>query len=552
VPHQPDKLIFRRSRAVPKADLPNCPVPSDPAEVVLGDLSTGEVRVLLPEGTDAWMPLAVSPDGKQLALASGPGQEGIEPGRQQLVLLDLAAGAKPRLVGAAGLALGPTCWSADGRALLYARHEQPLPPDCWEADTSVGIWNNSDLFRLDLATGKETRLSRGGGFQLFSPTPGSDLFFLLWPNPGQVGSPHLWRLPLAAALEFAGHEPDRPARDLAAWTNFLDQILGEAHVAPSAGGEQLTPEALAQLADSFGKVYRERFQAEPPEDAEAWERLQRELQALQVPNAARFRFALVLGVAEGEYLRRRHGAVWHLAAGPLVPANEPRDTAADDESPFGLVMNPFQAARSSFFVVEDEDEDAVPALWLTNALLKAQGRPLVLANGRAAGKEALLRMADPELARAAGLFKQNKSDEAETVLIQMVQNKKHAHNAYLVLAAGKLLYEQKRLTGLRQLFEGRVDRLPPAPHKYNFLGLALLETDPRGAARQFHNALRCDLYYGPAYLNLAQANEKAGDPQAAGQCLRRLLRLMPGGPLASDARQRLAALQAGPAAPGGP
>jgi hypothetical protein len=550
VPGRPNKLVFRRARAVPKADLPAGPAPADPAEVVLGDLGTGEVRVLVPESTATWAPLAASPDGKQLALASGPDREGVEPARRQLFLLELAAGAAAKPVGAPGLALGPTCWSADGRALVYARQQRPQPPDCWEGD-AASYWTGSDLFRLDLATGKETRLSRGGGFSAFSPTPGGDLFFLLWPNGPQRAEARLWHVPLAAAVEFAAHEPDRPPRDLAAWTKLIDLVLKEAAVAADAGGEQLTADVLVRLADGFARAYRERFQVDPPADADSWELQQHELQALGVPGSVRARFALVLGAAEGEYLHRRHGAVWHLAPGPVLPPSEPGVKPAEDDSPFGLVMNPFQSARAQFLVVDDDDDDSVSALWMTNALVKAEGRPLVLANSPAAGKEGLQALADPDLARAADLFRQNKGDEAEGVLLTMARQKKHEGNTYLVLATGKLLHEQKRLKALRKLLEGRVDAPPLEPRKYNLLGLALLENEPNGAARQFQNALRCDLYYGPAYLNLAQAYEKAGNTVAAGQCLRRLLKLQPAGPLAGDARQRLAALEAAPAMPRG-
>jgi tetratricopeptide (TPR) repeat protein len=550
VPGQPDKLIFRRSRAVPKADLPDGPPPVDPAEIVLGDQGTGETRVLVPESTERWTPQAVSPDGRRLALVSGPDRDAVQPGQRRLFLLDLAAGAaaKPRPVGAPRLGLGPVCWTADGQGLLYARQQRPVPPDCWEGD-AANYWAGTDLFRLDLATGKETRLSRGGGFHTFSPTSGSDLFFLVWPNGQMREDARLWRVPLAAAHEFAAHEPDRPTRDQAAWTKLIDGVLKEAGVTADAGGEALTPDVLARLADGFARTYRERFQTDPPADADGWERQQHELQALSVPSSARARFAVVLGAAEGEYLRRRHGAVWHLGAGPLLPAGEPGPGPAEDESPFGLVMNPFQSARSQFLAVDDEEEDSVSALWLTNALVRAQGRPLVLANSPAAGKEGLQALADPGLTRASELFKQSKTDEAEGVLVQVVQQERNENNTYLLLAAGKLLHEQKRLKVLRKALERRVNGGPPEPRLYNLLGLALLETEPNRAAQQFQNALRCDLYYGPAYLNLAQAYEKAGNPVAAGQSLRRLLKLQPAGPLAADARQRLAALDAGPAAP---
>jgi hypothetical protein len=550
VPRHPTELICRRSRAVPKADVPSSPATADPAEIVLGDLGTGGTRVLVPESNEAVVPLAVSPDGTQLALALGPGSEGGQPHRQRLALLDVAAGGKPRAIGPPSLTLGPLCWAADGRALLYARQQQPLPPDCWEEDVAP-YWASWDLFHLDLATGKETRLSRGGGFNVFSPTTGSDLFFVLEFGAGQADGPRLWSVPLAAALQFAAQEPNRPPRDQAAWSKLMHGVLEQCGLTAGAGGQQLTPDMLAKLADGFVRGHREHFQTDPPADAEGWERLQRELQTLSLSGSARPEFTVVLGAAEGEYLRRRHGAVWHLAPGPLGRPPEPATAPGDEESPFGLVLNPFLSVHSQSLAADDDDEDAVSGLWMVNALVRANGRALVLANTPTAGKEGLRALADPRLAHATELFEQNKAEEAEGVLTEMVQDKKHQQNAYLVLTVGKLLHDHGRTAALRKLLEGRVDGLPQEPRKYNLLGLALLERDPREAARQFQNALRCDLYYGPAYLNLAQAYEKAGDAQGAAHCLRRLLRLIPGGPLAGDARRRLAALQAAPVVPQG-
>jgi tetratricopeptide (TPR) repeat protein len=93
-------------------------------------------------------------------------------------------------------------------------------------------------------------------------------------------------------------------------------------------------------------------------------------------------------------------------------------------------------------------------------------------------------------------------------------------------------------------------RRPPDPRTFNLLGLAQLPTSPQQAADAFKSALRCDLRYGPAYLNLALAYDRLGQRPAAVLCLRRSLQLMPQGPLARDAQRRLGELRE-PAAPGG-
>ncbi len=85
-------------------------------------------------------------------------------------------------------------------------------------------------------------------------------------------------------------------------------------------------------------------------------------------------------------------------------------------------------------------------------------------------------------------------------------------------------------------------RQPYDARKFNLLGLGQLGQNPSDAANSFKSALRCDLHYGPAYLNLAQAYQNTNNPAAAAQCLQRYLQLFPAGPLARDAQRRLGAL----------
>jgi Tol biopolymer transport system component len=549
VPLPDGRLVFRRARPAPKADLPGGPPSPDPREIVLADLGSREVRVLLREEAPSLTPLAVSPDGKRLALVSTRGQAN----KARLAVLDLDAGtpAEAKPIGPTSTALATACWSDDGKALLYARAPQPLPPDCWDAG-DAGFWANLSLFRLDVATREETRLSRGAGFGPPGLAAGGQLFIPTWTNePGETPI-RLYRAPLAALLDFAAHEPTLPVRDRDAWTRVLDDALEKARVPPTANGEALPPEVLERLADAFTASYRDHFKTESPADAAGWERQQRELRALAVPEALRPRFVLVLGAAQGEYLRRKHGATWYMGAGPLVPAEVPADKT-DDSNPFGIVLNPYRevqhdlagAGRAANPGGEDDEEDAGPPLaWMRDALVRAQGRTLLLTNDPASAKDALAELGDPDLARATELLNQKNGAEADRLLLDLVGRPKVAHNDYLVLFVGKRLYEHGRFDALRRLLEPRVEAEPRDPHRYNLLGLALLESDSGAAADQFKNALRCDLRYGPAWLNLAEAYAHANDRPAAVLCLRHYLHGLAVVPYADDARQRLAALTA--------
>jgi tetratricopeptide (TPR) repeat protein len=129
-------------------------------------------------------------------------------------------------------------------------------------------------------------------------------------------------------------------------------------------------------------------------------------------------------------------------------------------------------------------------------------------------------------------------------LLALVDKKQHRANYHLALHVGRLLYEHNRLAALRQLMERQCGLKPLDAGKFNLLGLALVREDPRRAIDQFQRALRCDLRFGPAYLNLALAYQAIDEPRSARQCLRRYLKLEPAGVCARDARRRLQELEA--------
>lgn len=254
--------------------------------------------------------------------------------------------------------------------------------------------------------------------------------------------------------------------------------------------------------------------------------------------------ALVLAAVEGEYLRRQLGARWALTPGPLQPRDGTPPT--DGGSPFAFVVNPFLPAPHA-------DSGEAPAL-LAEALRAAAGRPLVLSNNPPAARASVV--ADAELARAEELFKQSKTGEAAAVLLALMKQDRHQRNTFLALHVGRLLLDHGSKKELLELMSQQSELPPKDARKFNLLGLAYLlpregRTDPdevQQALDAFRNALRCDLHFGPGYLNLARAYDLAHDPRAARQCLLRYLRLMPRGPYVGEAHRRLAEL-ADPTAP---
>jgi hypothetical protein len=539
LPSDPEKLVFVRSQPKPKPDVPGMPPTRDVTEVVLGDLNTKEVRVLVPASPSTWRYLAASPDGKRLALVSDRGHEGKPSHHLRVFVLDLAGGEPKPLTPPASQA-GPVCWAADSQALIYARSQDPLPADYWEHEPE-GPNGALDLYQWDLATNQETRLSRGGG--CFSPSMSSnaDLYYLAVQETGS--GLLLRRVPLAAARKFAASEPQAIARDAAAWTGLLNDVLEDSKVGANLDRTALTPDVVARLAETFNKLYRERFQAEPPSTLKGFDRQRRELQTLSLSSSVQPALTLILGVLEGEYLVQHHKARWHLTKGPLLPSDK---AAAEStvESPFGYVTNPIAAvsawARQSVQLEARNRKGAARDDSLLGLLRRAEGRTLVLTNDAAAGQAAVAGQTDPDLGRASELLQQGQGEQAEQLFENLL--KRHEHNLHLALQIGRLLYEGKRMTALQRLMEQQCERLPRDARTFNLLGLALLEAQPRPAAEAFKNALRCDLHFGPAYLNLAHAYQLANEPHSARMCLERYLALMPDGIYAADARRRLAAV----------
>jgi tetratricopeptide (TPR) repeat protein len=539
VPTDPDRIVFVQYEAELKAEGAG----SDRGSLVMGNLKTGETNTIkLEASATGWSTLAVSPDGKQVAaLRSWSNLP-----RCGIVVIDLGKGsckeAGPSLPGALG---GPLSWTASGTELIYARFQDPAPADCYTDDGEA--FNSNDLFQWDLQAGKETRLSRGGGF--FSPTRSSDseLFFVERPgllnwraeNGAWNRRLQLRRMALRSARKFAASQNEPPVRDSAAWTALFAKVCEEANLAGNVNDASLTGADMTRLAETFGRAYRAQFNEEPPASSVGLNRLQRELKQLRWEPADLARARLVVGAVQGEYLRQKHGARWQLVKGPLVKrVPVPAEPAAD--GPFGCALNPFQELAPG---VGTDDEDSGGWSTIDHVLREAEGRPLVLTNDPAAARASIAKDADADLEAGRKLLKDGKGKEAEAVLVVMLDRPAHRDNLALLLQVCQLLHDAGRTAGIRRVVEERCSRAPYDARLFNYLGISLLDGDARQAINAFKKALRCDLNYGPAYLNLAQAYEKVGETANARAVLKRCIDVIVGGPSAEDALRRLVALE---------
>ncbi|MBY0526675.1 MAG: hypothetical protein K2R98_24980 [Gemmataceae bacterium] len=540
LPGAPERIVFVRAISGIKVEGPGAAPTADAKELAVGNLATKQATVVVPRGKALWHLLSASPDGKQLAAVSNQGLDET-PGLQwRVCLVEMGSGKVQPLSPAAGM-IGRPCWAPDGKALIYARSRQLALPDSWSGDDEESV---VDLYEFDLRKRNETRLSRGGGS--FSPSVAQDgsLLFLLRPSATQraVGRTSLQQMTLAVARKFAAAEADPPVRDVAAWTALAQAVFEDAKVAADVDGAKLSPEVLARLAGSFSRLYKERFQDEAPANIARLNAMMREVSGLSVPHGERNRLALLLAVVQGEYLRRQHGASWHVVEGSPFQIGKSAANAPA-ESPFGYVANPFQQLAGS--VGDGEGRDASLRWFSLEELLQvADGRPLVLTNDLAAGRAKVAERTDADLQRGTDLLTDGDPVDGEGVLLAMLKRDAERGNTYLTLIVAKLLLDHNRKPVLGRLMQDRCALNPGDARLYNYLGLALLDEQPRNAVNAFKKALRCDLRCGAAYLNLADAYKRTGDDSAARACLRRYLELMPGGTYAEDAARRLTELDA--------
>jgi hypothetical protein len=519
VPKDEDKLVFVKSHATGKPGAP------DESEVLLGDLATGRSRVIVPRSKSTWRFLSISPDGTRIAMVSDRDHESEQP-RQWRVFVAGMEGGEPQPLTSADVDAGPVGWTSDGSGLVYARSQHPLPAENWENE-NLDSHTAVDLYFWDFGANRETRLSRGGGFFSPSVTESDELYYLTVVQGTSGPTTVLRHMTLVAAREFASNESETAARDQKAWQALLDEVLTK----PYQG--DLTSAFTAQITDRFAKSYRERFKAEPPADLQQLHRLRLELAGFRWATKSQADVARLLGVLEGECLVRQHGGRWNLAKGlrtdgPAV-ANE-----GEHRNPFAMALNPFAGAGAWL-------RDEKNALDLSTILHRAGGRSLVLGGDLSTAQPALDSLADPDFASAEQLLRTGAAEPAEALLLKMLGKSQHAGNHVLVVQTANLLHEHGRSKAFRQVMEKECEAPLLDPWRYNLLGLARLQDDPRGAIDAFKYSLRCDLRFEAGYLNLALAYERAGQPAKAHACLRHYQALMPAGKYAADAARRLTA-----------
>jgi len=539
-PNDPRALVYVRSQPVAKTEAPGRPGVSDPTEVVRGDIDGREAtRVLVRSSNRNWTRVAVSPDGKRLALiANQPHEKGLYGGRNRVYMMDLAGGA-PTPITPPTMQIGDIAWRADAEGLIYSRGHEVLPADYWKEE-NPWVYQSLDLFHYDLGTKKETRLSRGGGFQCAGVDSQAVIYFRCDVNQPGNHFAQLMKVELKTAEKFATGEPESVLRDLKAWTGVIDQTMREAGLEGNAGKTKHTPLMMAKLSEAYSRAYLDYFKTAAPANLRELDRQGWELSSLSVSGKDRRRFALVRAAMEGEYLRMKHGAEWRLSEGPPAASDKNLDAISND-NPFAYVLDVAEAGHGR--VGDDDDEDDERPRYfgpLTEQVRQAAGRKLILTNDPTAGKTAAEALADSDLEKGVSLLKQRKN--ADDLLKGLV--KKYPKNRVLALHVAKLLLDNQRRDAARGLLMEEWEPSILDVQKHNLLGIAWLDDAPRTAIEEFQKALGCNPYYGAALLNLSQAFTAVHEDRFAEQCLRRYVRHFPGDANAADARRRLADLHA--------
>jgi hypothetical protein len=305
------------------------------------------------------------------------------------------------------------CWSSDGKSLIFDRG--PATSRWEELDKSgISPYASWDLFDLDLATGLEKPLSRGGGFWSPSMAQEDDLHFLadikeegrtpgsLVPRP--TGA--LVHMPLKTARGIMAEQDQERAALAKKWTDFSGRVLKEAGLTSAFGASKLSPETLRKLAEAFARNYATLFKDDPPTTAAALENLRKDLADLDLSAQTETDLQLILGAADGQYLERHlPGTRWLVQPGPLGPTGT---SALLTDNPFVLVFNPFRALKPAATVSR--------GISLAEIRSRVAGRTLVLSNDPTGSAKAVAPMIDPALAQGVELLAKKKGDEADRVL----------------------------------------------------------------------------------------------------------------------------------------
>lgn len=504
---------------------------ADPSEVVYRT-ADGTERILVAAQRARWRSLALSPDGKTVALRSNQGHERDLVSLWRVFLLPLAGGP-PRPVSPPSSNAGTVCWAPDGRSIIYDREiEKPTAEDALPGEA-----HQTNLYELDVATGRESRLTWGGNFSSPSVTRDGHLYCVAHSFAPEGNRTELLRLPLARARELAAR-PELRRRTVRAWVELAQATLKEAGLPADLSVRQLDGDKVAKIAAAFARQHRARMGDAPPDTAVALDTLRSDLAAFVLGPNEREPLTVVLGVAAGEYLRRKHGARWDFSS----LADKPALTNPEDHDLFRTAVSPFAAPdpgdRDDF-----DDDGAILFGSLRYLLQEADGRPIVL-TPRTALYRQRVPAADPDLARGITLLESGKEKEADTVLVGLCE--RHRGNLRLALHVATRLYDRGRSEALARVI-GQIDAEKVKDARaYNLLGVSLLKIDPAGAVEVFRKAIRCDLRFGAAYLNLAEAYRAQQNPVAARECLERYLTLAPYGPASADVRRRLAELDQAP------
>jgi dipeptidyl aminopeptidase/acylaminoacyl peptidase len=138
-------------------------------DLVVIDLATGIARVLTPG--DAWYDApAVSPDGRSVAATRATFGSPDEASRVTLVLVDLATGKQRTLAPDLDRWPESPVWAPDGSAVFFTADDD----------------GRHAAFRVDLADGLVTRLTRAGALGDLCPAPDGSVLFGLCSS---IGSP---------------------------------------------------------------------------------------------------------------------------------------------------------------------------------------------------------------------------------------------------------------------------------------------------------------------------------------------------------------------------
>lgn len=463
-------------------------------------ISDGSRKPIFEFALSRFSALAVSPDGKKIALSANRDYPRGAAVGGHVTVID-ADGSNPRRLTQDPEEVESICWSADGTMLLVVRRVSVGD------DGAVGFGGSKDAYRISSEGGKPVNLTRSGDIDE-AWWIGENIYLKIssWNVPeNHIG---VFRLSTAELEKISAALDDPPVADTRRQVETISRrvrrVIGDREPVPDAA-------LIEKTADAFSKGAEEAFRIKLDFSAESLDRLAGLMSNFYSRGTIDRTLAFAMGAYYGETLRRAARAEWKIKPAPFgewIPEHEP------PENPFAKGILPFSSMLLSLRSSEETYLIESPELSRT-----AQKKKLLLIYPPSFVRETMDQAAGASYREARRKIDLGEVNEALEILVgEMRRHPKNGELAQEVIA----LCEAARLPEkAKELIRQSVDQGSEVPDFLVRYASDIAEKD-LDRAIEFCRKAVTGAYPSPdALLQLGKFYAAAGNQPVAESCWRR-------------------------------